>query len=589
MSFRDVVVKRSLAAVLAFGLLAAACTSQGQAASDGGGGGPTGSDAGDGGSAPSPVPTTVKRGALAKVACSLPKEQLLRVWRGTRLGRSGEILAVPIEPNFVDGGISHSGPWDYLQRVPMFWYGPGYIRARGKVARPVTVADIAPTQGELLGYPFPTPDGQPMREALIPAAERPNPAPPKLVVILVWDAAGRGVLARWPGTWPYLSSLIPKGTWYENATVGSSPSVTPPIHATIGTGTFPMHHGETDNQVRIGRRIMGAWQNGPAFMMRPTFADLYDLSTDNRAIVGQVSTLSWHLGMLGHGAMWEGGDEDIAVLRISTEDDGAEGVRWEIGKKLQPFFQSPGYVNDVPGFPEDIRAADQADGALDGKWRDRDIAELAGGFHTPARIPYQTRVIQEVVRREAFGRDEVPDLLYLNYKLIDEVGHLFTASAPQMEDALAIQDEYLKVLIDFLDRQVGEGEWVLGVTSDHGHTLSPDETGAFRISLRSMEADLAATFGEGTIERIRPSNIYVDVARLERNGFTLNQVAQFLNGYTKAQAARDGTTVPAGEPGDRVFAAVFPSSILGTLPCLPEARAGAAGGAPTAATEPDTS
>jgi hypothetical protein len=40
--------------------------------------------------------------------------------------------------------------------------------------------------------------------------------------------------------------MIPKGIWFDHASVGSSPSITPATHATLGTGAFPMHTGQTD-------------------------------------------------------------------------------------------------------------------------------------------------------------------------------------------------------------------------------------------------------------------------------------------------------------------------------------------------------
>ena len=51
----------------------------------------------------------------------------------------------------------------------------------------------------------------------------------------------------------------------------------------------------------------------------------------------------------------------------------------------------------MPGFEQDVAAVDQADGKKDGKWRDNDIDELLQGFDTPARTPYQERVVEEVV------------------------------------------------------------------------------------------------------------------------------------------------------------------------------------------------
>ena len=38
-------------------------------------------------------------GALANAACSIPHRELVRIWRGTDPGRSGQIVFVPHEPN----------------------------------------------------------------------------------------------------------------------------------------------------------------------------------------------------------------------------------------------------------------------------------------------------------------------------------------------------------------------------------------------------------------------------------------------------------------------------------------------------------
>ena len=46
-------------------------------------------------------------------------------------------------------GLPHVGPWDYIQHVPMLWYGPGDIKAQGGIGGNVTLADIAPTQAKI--------------------------------------------------------------------------------------------------------------------------------------------------------------------------------------------------------------------------------------------------------------------------------------------------------------------------------------------------------------------------------------------------------------------------------------------------------
>jgi hypothetical protein len=116
----------------------------------------------------------------AKIACSLPHEQIQRVYDGYRSDRSGEVQFLPKFPNFVGSYYSHSGTWPYLQEVPLLFYGPGQIPATGTVKRPVTVADIAATYADMLDSPFDAPDGSPLTETIDLAAPK-----PKLIFTLV--------------------------------------------------------------------------------------------------------------------------------------------------------------------------------------------------------------------------------------------------------------------------------------------------------------------------------------------------------------------------------------------------------------------
>jgi hypothetical protein len=517
----------------------------------------------------------VQPGSAEELACSIPHEWLLRTWRGWRADRSAELQILPQEYDFVGSGLPHVGPWDYVNDVPMLWYGPGHIAVRGPVQRPVTSAGVAPTEAQLLQFDgFHAPDGIPMDEAIQPGQQ-----PPKLIVTMVWDAGGRDVLDAWPDAWPYLKSLIPSGTWYEHASVGSSPTSTAQIHATIGTGAFPDHHGIVAHRLRVGGQITTPWAQGPQWLIDPTLADVYDRAMGNAPIVGELATVSIHLGLLGHGSMWGGGDKDIAAIRevANSATLGEETFDWNLSPLLAKYYSFPSYVNDVPGFPQDVRAVDAADGQIDGKWRTNDIDQLLQGFDTPARIPYQTRVLEEMIRREGFGQDAVPDLLFVNYKEIDYISHVWSMNSLEMRDAVVAQDAALKELVTFLNREVGQGQWALLVTADHGSMISPKVSGGFQISSTPIAAGINQTFdhdgdNEHIVQLIQPTQIFIDTAELRQNGYTLAEVAEWIMGLTKAETAGPGTVVPPDQANDPVFQAAFPSDIMPTLPCLPEAR-----------------
>jgi predicted AlkP superfamily pyrophosphatase or phosphodiesterase len=520
--------------------------------------------------------TGVSADELMAAACAdTSHEVLLRTWRGVRPDRGGDIQIIPVEPSFVSGGLTHATPFDHTQEVPLLLYGPGVVRT-GTYGDPVTLADLAPTLGAVLGFPFDTRDGTAQTQALLPPRRR---EPPRLLVTVVWDSAGMNVLRRWPDAWPFLARLAGEGAWFTSATVGASPSNTPTGHSIIGTGTFPRTNGFVDEFIRLNGLLEKPNLNGPGFLLQPTLADLYDPAMGNAPKVGAIGTLSAHIMMMGHSLGWGGGDRDLAVTREQEDAPtaGAETGFWNLTDEMAPFYQLPAYVNDLPPLSEYLGQLDRADGRLDGAWRGHDLARYADGFNTPARTPFQETLVETVIAREGFGADGVPDLLFLNYKAIDVIGHLFSADGIEMSDAVKAQDDALRRLVRFLDSEVGAGRWVMAVVADHGTQNDPRVSGAFEIDLNALEAGLAAAFdadgdARSLVQKIRPTEIWLDAAELRDNGVGVLQVAGWLSRLTQADTAKPNRTPT--DPSARVFSAVVPSRILSQLPCLPEARAG---------------
>jgi predicted AlkP superfamily pyrophosphatase or phosphodiesterase len=572
-------VRRLISGTAALLLLVGACTSAQNPASTPAAGS-TGSSAG-GGQSPSgatpvtPPPAGAGEGALIKRTCQENShEVLLRTWHGIMPGRSGNLQIISRYPDYIGAGLTHSSPYDYTQEVPMFLYGPGFIKP-GTYSKPVTLADLAPTTGALLRFPFDAPDGTAQTQALAP--DRPLP---KLIVTLVWDSGGKDVLDIWPKDWPYLRSIMGDGAWFTHATVGASPSNTPTGHAIIGTGAFPADNGMVDEYVKVNNRIEKPNANGPAFMVLPTIADLYDRAMNNKPVVGALASLSAHIMMIGHGSEWNGGDKDIAVAR---EKEGAStggndsAVNWNLTSGMAPFYEMPRYVNSLPtidGFNQEL---DALDGARDGMWRDNSIEQFNNGFDTPARTPFQTQLFEKVISEEGFGADDVPDLLYLNYKAIDVIGHAFSANGIEMSDALRIQDQALKVLVDFLNETVGKGQWVMALTADHGTNLNPAVSGAFQIDTGSIEDLLNQRFDDGDnvplIEKFRTTEFWLNEDELAQSGSDLVDVSNFLLSLTESQTFKPGGEPQPGHEDDPVFSGAFPTSLMDHLPCLPEARA----------------
>lgn len=501
----------------------------------------------------------VARGWRASV-CSLPEDILKRALRGYYPGRSPEITFVPNEPHFFGDfktTTTHSGPWDYVQEVPLVLYGPGFIRARGDLTldREVTVADLAPTFARLLGVPFP--EARPARAltaALVPRARR--AAKPRVIVTVVWDGAGWNTLEEWPHAWPALARVMAAGTSFQGAVVGSSPSVTPAIHANLGTGAFPNRHGIVSIPQRRGVLVEDSWRgHSPRNLEIKTFADLYDPLTNNRAKIGLIAEQDWHLGMIGHGAYIKGGDRDLAVL-----------TRTDPFETNPRYYRLPSYMQSVPGFKTDLRTIDESDGRSNGKWLGHELpSDQSRGFANPVWTLYQIRLVRKMLAEEGFGQDRIPDLFFTNFKQIDEISHAYFLQSPEMRAAIPYSDRALAQIVRWLDRNVGERRWVLAMTADHGVGPKFTDVGAWPIDMEELQIDIAIRFGVRITELFdsqRAQGFWVDRAALRAGGITRGELADFLLDYRIEDNVADKLKVPKSYDGmmkERLFAAAWPT------------------------------
>ena len=264
-----------------------------------------------------------------------------------------------------------------------------------------------------------------------------------------------------------------------------------------------------------------------------------------------VASQNFHLGMIGHGSSLEGADKDIAAM--------TEERAWATNPR---YFSLPDYINHgVEGPQEDLETVDLADGEADGKWRGHGFFRIDA---TPAYSEWETRVLEAIIRQEGFGDDPITDLFYINYKAPDAAGHKWNMIAPEQRDVVASVDEAIGDVVDFLDREVGQNNYVLVVTADHGQT--PLDSGGWPISQAEVKRDVEKRFdhednGRGILERTSTALYFMNREEMEANGLTPEEVASFLTGYTIGENLPDGADPPEGYEerlDNRVFSAVIP-------------------------------
>lgn len=496
----------------------------------------------------------IDAGKASAGACSLGPEILDRIYRGFDPDHSEDVTIVPAEPNFWGSFevVSHSGPWDYLQKVPLVLYGPGHVAANGPVDAPAHITDVYPTVEELLRTDLKRRSGRLLQGS--PVSD--SAAPPRLILTIMWDGVGRNMLDRWPDRWPNLARLEAEGTSYPDAEVGSSPSITPATHANLGTGAYPNEHGVTAIDYRVDHdtvRTAFAASN-PKDLRLTTYADQFDKHMDNAPKVGLLAWRDWHMPMLGHGSMTPGGDRDhLALIGPSGKVRGNPA-----------FYRTPRYLKGhEERFLAHAEELDKSDGVADGKWRGHDI--LDAYEDNPAFVRYQGDLAMKMLKRGGYGQDEVPDLWFANFKQTDIAGHQYTIDSPEVADVLFEQDRQLGRILRWLDREIGD--YVVILSADHGHTPDPKTNDAWPIAPSETKADIYRAFDVPLDADLFASTTAVgpflnrDVA--ERYGVTPGALARFFRTYTIADNVPRGEPMPDGYGGradERVFAAAWPAS-----------------------------
>jgi len=461
-----------------------------------------------------------------------PKSQrqdfLERFARGYFPGRSGQIFLVPREGDFITVrnpryAFTHGSPWPYDSRIPVLFYGPPFIR-QGEFDTPVAQQDVAPTLAALLGMPpLSTTTGRAQRHVLGTVNAR-----PKVVALFVLDAMRADYFDRFADLMPTLTRLRREGSWFPRARVNYLPTVTSVGHASVGTGTDPRFHGQAANGFfnAVTGKSQEAYENlDPRELMTPTLADLWNIETEGRAvIVGQGGAIRAVLGLVGHGGCMSNGRP---VLVGSYASDGS----WETNPSC---YRLPDFLKTI-----DPKPYWEATG---GTWMGHDIGSPSKFRASSLYQRFEGDALVGVIEHEAIGLDDTTDLLMVNMKGPDYTSHAFGPDSAEIRETLAELDRQMARVIVALEKKAGPSQMVIAITADHGMASEP-VSGHLRVYNDEVIEALHEKFDpvERKVVRLYSDpagqQMYIDSARLRSLGFSLNDVAAFMQTLPYIQAA----------------------------------------------------
>jgi len=327
----------------------------------------------------------------------------------------------------------------------------------------------------------------------------------------------RDYFDRYAASMPTLTTLRQQSAWFTQARVNVLPSNTAVGHSTISTGADPRVHGITGVSVydRIHGRRDDLFAGGlPRDLMALTLADVWQLATAGRAIVlAQGSIERAATPLAGHGACQLNG----APVVLASYDQ--QTGNWTTNPNC---FRLPAYLQD-----RNASALWQADG----EWMSHRIDSAAAVRYSALFPAFEADAMTAMIEREPVGADNVADLILLNYKGADFVGHKYGPDSRELRVTLGEMDRHLTRLLRALEAKVGKN-YLLAVTADHGMPSEPSSPDRRRIA-QSIVDLLHEKFdpeAKQLITSFEPENsqMFVDEDRLSALGLTLRDLAHFL-------------------------------------------------------------
>lgn len=331
---------------------------------------------------------------------------------------------------------------------------------------------------------------------------------PKLVVGIVVDQMRYDYLTRFYEKYGEggFKRMMNEGFNCKNNHFNYIPTYTGPGHTSIYTGTTPKYHGVIGNNwydKEIKKMVYCAEDStvfavgttselermSPHRMKTTTFAD------ENRLFT-QMRGKSIGISIKDRGAILPAGHS-------------ANAAYWFRGKNEGNFVSSTYYMEQLPKWVEDFNASKKAESYLK-EWNTfydistytesgPDLNDFEGGFEgkETATFPYNLKKLAkkndgldiikvspfgnsivadfaiEAIKAEALGKDDITDVLTVSFSSTDYIGHNFGVNSKEIEDTYIRLDKDLERFFKVLDAEVGEGEYTVFLTADHGAVEVP--------------------------------------------------------------------------------------------------------------------
>ena len=279
---------------------------------------------------------------------------------------------------------------------------------------------------------------------------------PKLVVGIVVDQMRWDYLSRYYSTLRSdgLRRLIDDGFSYNNCLINYVPTVTSIGHTSVYTGSTPAFHGICGNNfVENDRKLYCCSDDSvktvgsdtrkgmmsPRNLLATTIGDQLRLHTDFRSKVVGVSY------------------KDRAAILPAGHS--ATSAYW-LDTKSGRFITSTYYMTELPQWVQDYNKELSKNKEL------KKVGERIGYYPLCGHITADMAIA--ALHGEQLGKGSDTDMLCVSFSQTDVIGHEWGTRGEHTDAAYHGLDEDVARLLAALDEQVGEGNYLVFLTADHG-------------------------------------------------------------------------------------------------------------------------
>ncbi len=315
---------------------------------------------------------------------------------------------------------------------------------------------------------------------------------PKLVVGIVVDQMRWDYLYRYYDRYAAAGGfkrLISQGFSCDNTLIPYAPTLTACGHTCIYTGSVPAITGitgndwfdynknnflyctEDDSVKSTGSNTMtAAGQMSPRNLLVTTIGDELRLATNFRSkVIGLAIKDRGAILSAGHSAnaaYWYDNTSGNWVTSTYYRDELPDWVNDFNAKKMPDKYYALDW-NTLYPLDSYIQSAPPT------KIFPYSLKQYAGkNYQVISATPYGNSLTVDMaeaaVTGEALGADSITDMLTISLSSPDYIGHAYGPNSVEEEDCFLRLDKDLGGFLDFLDKKIGKGKYLVFLTADHG-------------------------------------------------------------------------------------------------------------------------